>query len=102
MPRRSRMVSVATPGLSSRTRTQAPSQEELDQQIPGFGGFFLDRDGPPTVYLLAGSDRAPAERALLAFLRGRGLEPSQLQVRVAQFGYRQLEAWFHRASPEAL
>src|SRR6185503_14577947 len=91
----------ATPDLLV-SQSQAPSQDVLDQLIPGFGGFFLDANGTPTVYLLAGSSRGPAESALLPYLRGRGLQPSQLQVLEGEYGYRQLEAWFHRASPEAL
>ncbi len=81
---------------------QSPSQEQLDQQIPGFGGFFVDRSGNPTVYLLAGASRGPAEQALAAFLRSRGLAASQLRTVTAAYSHRQLETWFQRVSPEAL
>ena len=36
---------------------ELPSAAELDRQVPGFGGFFLDRDGNPTIYLTRGADR---------------------------------------------
>jgi len=81
---------------------QSPSQEQLDQQIPGFGGFYVDQNGAPTVYLMAGSSRAPAEQALGAFMRARGLTPEALRVVNADYSYRQLETWYHRVSPEAL
>lgn len=81
---------------------QSPSQEQLDGQIPGFGGFYVDRSGTPTVYLMAGADRAPAEQALGAFIRARGLTPEALRVVTADYSYRQLETWYHRLSPEAL
>src|SRR5512133_1412514 len=50
-----------------------PSTEELDRQVPGFGGFFLDGSGEPTIYLAPGVSRAPAARALGAYLAARGL-----------------------------
>ena len=40
-----------------------PSTEQLDRQVPGFGGFFLDASGAPTIYLARGVSRAPAEHA---------------------------------------
>src|SRR4051812_44739229 len=55
-----------------------PSTEELDRQVPGFGGFFLDASGEPTIYLARGASRAPAERALGAYLAGRGLPAAAL------------------------
>jgi hypothetical protein len=36
----------------------------LVRNIPGFGGFFFDREGVPTVYLRDVSARAQVERAL--------------------------------------
>jgi len=70
-----------------------PSTEELDRQVPGFGGFFLDGSGEPTIYLARGASRAPAERALGAYLAGRGLSAAALHVREARYGWQQLQRW---------
>ena len=43
----------------------------LVRNIPGFGGFFFDREGVPTVYLRDVSARAQVERALGALAPGR-------------------------------
>jgi hypothetical protein len=88
--------------LQNLQSSESPSQEQLDRQIPGFGGYFLDRTGTPTVYLQAGARRGPAEQALAAVLSARGLAPERLQVLTAAYSYRQLERWFQQASPEAL
>src|SRR4029078_904119 len=31
------------------------TQDDLDRDVPGFGGFFVDRNGVPTVYLRTGA-----------------------------------------------
>ena len=77
------------------------SNDELDRQIPGFGGFFLARDGSPTVYLTRGSSRAPAERALAGYLNGRGLATADVRVIEARFGWRQLQRWQDAATDGA-
>ena len=70
-----------------------PSAEELDRQVPGFGGFFLDANGEPTIYVARGMGRAPAERALGAYLTARGLSTAALHVREGQYGWQQLQRW---------
>ena len=67
--------------------------DQLERQIPGFGGFFFDRDGTPTVYLTPGSGRGPAEQALARRLAARGLSVASLRVRQARFGWQQLQRW---------
>lgn len=79
---------------------QAPSPDDLDRMVPGFGGFFLDRTGTPTVYLTEAGSRGAAERALDGYLARRG--PGQLRVARAQYQYRQLEGWYQRLTPAAL
>ena len=78
-----------------------PSADELDRQVPGFGGFFLDRNGEPTVYLTRGASRAPAERALGAYLAARGLSTAALHVREGQYGWQQLQRWQDAATQSA-
>ena len=41
-----------------------PSQMAVAALVPGFGGYFLDPSGAPTVYLLDASQRPAAEAAL--------------------------------------
>lgn len=82
-----------SPSLQVGQGAGAPSADELDRQIPGFGGFFLDRDGSPTVYITRGNGRGPAERALAGYLSARGLSAAALQVREATYGWQQLQRW---------
>jgi hypothetical protein len=70
-----------------------PSTEDLDRQVPGFGGFFLDASGEPTIFLARGASRAPAERALGAYMAGRGMSAAALHVREARYGWQQLQRW---------
>ena len=78
-----------------------PSASELARQVPGFGGFFLSRDGTPTVYLTRGSSRAPAERMLGGYLQGRELSPAAVHVAEGRYGWQQLQRWQDAATSEA-
>jgi hypothetical protein len=79
-----------------------PPASEFARQVPGFGGFFLDRSGNPTLYLTRGSSRAPAERLLAGYLRGRGLTTASVRVLEGRYHWQQLERWQAQASTEAL
>jgi hypothetical protein len=79
-----------------------PPAAEFARQVPGFGGFFLDRSGNPTLYLTRGSSRAPAERLLAGYLSRRGLTPAAVRVVEGRYGWQQLERWQAQASAEAL
>src|SRR5437867_671695 len=79
-----------------------PTANDLERGVPGFGGYFLARDGTPTVYLTAGSDRGPAEQAFGAYLQGLGHAPDALRVLSARYPWRQLERWQDEASAEVL
>jgi|KBSSwiStaDraftv2_1062776.scaffolds.fasta_scaffold54962_3 hypothetical protein len=84
---------VAARGGQAGAPADLPSDAELERQVPGYGGFFLDNAGAPTVYLTRGSDRGNAERALSGYLNGRGLGAGALKVRVARYNWKQLERW---------
>jgi hypothetical protein len=87
------------------TRTQQPSLDNpiaLARGVPGFGGFFLDRAGRPTVYLTDPAQRGAAAAALAPFLRARGLDPARLEVARGNYEYARLQRWFGAASPAAL
>jgi hypothetical protein len=79
-----------------------PSAAEFARQVPGFGGFFLNRDGTPTVYLTRGSSHAPAERLLAGYLTSRGLSAASIRVAEGRYGWNQLQRWQDAASSEAL
>jgi hypothetical protein len=81
---------------------ELPSAAEFDRQVPGFGGFFLDRDGTPTVYLTRGASRAPAERVLAGYLAANGISIAAVHVAEARYGWKQLERWQAAATVEAL
>jgi hypothetical protein len=74
----------------------------LARQVPGFGGFFFDTDGTPTIYLKDARGRAAAEQALRPFLTRQGVSASTLRVRKGDFDWTELERWQERISAEGL
>jgi hypothetical protein len=78
---------------------RALGDDDLASRIPGFGGFFFDENGAPTVYLTRGSDRALAARLLSANMAGGN--GAALQVREARYGWTQLQRWQARATEVA-
>jgi hypothetical protein len=90
------------PSAQSIPQASADDPVGLARGVRGFGGFFLDRDGAPTLFLTDPAERGAAEQALSPYFGARGLDPSQLRVVRADFEYASLERWFERASPEAL
>lgn len=81
---------------------QPDDPNALARSVAGFGGFFFDAAGTPTIYLTDPRSRGQVERALGPFLQARGLSSSQLQVRRAEFDYPRLEGWFADLAPAAL
>ncbi|MGH7519168.1 MAG: hypothetical protein ACREOC_17175 [Gemmatimonadales bacterium] len=83
---------------------QQPADDpvSLARGVRGFGGFLLDPQGVPTVYLTDPAEVDAAATALAPFLAARGMDRSRLQVRRADFDYARLEGWFEAVSPEAL
>ena len=70
--------------------------------MPGFGGFFVDEQGTPTVYLTTTGRRAAAEQALAPWLRERNRAAAALRVLPARFAWTDLERWSAQASTEVL
>jgi hypothetical protein len=94
-----------TPDLAGGQASQGselPSAAEFDRRVPGFGGFYLNADGTPTVYLTRGSSRAPAERALAGYLSAKGLSIAAVHVMEAQYRWQQLQRWQQAATVAAL
>jgi hypothetical protein len=99
-------TSPDTGPLSARVQSSQgpdlPSAAEFARQVPGFGGFFLNQDGTASVYLTRGSSRAPAERVLAGYLKGRGLSTAAVRVVEGRYGWQQLQRWQAAATGEAL
>jgi hypothetical protein len=74
----------------------------LARGVPGFGGFFYDAAGRPTMYLTAASHRTDAERALSPYLRSAGIAAGGVQVRAGRFTWAELERLQTAVSAEAL
>jgi hypothetical protein len=74
----------------------------LARSVPGFGGFFVDEQGTPTIYLRDAAQRGAAERALTPWFGSHGRAPATMQVRKADFDWADLDRWFTQASVEAL
>ena len=89
----------SSPLLLQVSQDSAPSQLSVAQAVPGFGGYFLDAAGRPTVYLANAAQRPAAEAALAAFLAERGFTASDLQVRQGSNLYTQLDTWYRLARP---
>ncbi len=92
---------LAARGGQAGPPADLPSDAELDSRVPGYGGFFLDNEGNPTVYLTRGSERGNAERALAGYLNGRKLGAGALRVREAKYHWQQLERWQAEATVAA-
>jgi len=86
--------------LGSQGPSNLPSAAELDRQVPGFGGFFLDQDGTPTMYLTRGASPAAANRVFSGYMAARGL--SAVRVLQGQYGWKQLQRWQDAATIDAL
>lgn len=99
-------VGVQQPSLASTlaqvSQEDTPDQMAVAQLVPGFGGYFLDESGAPTVYLTDPSRRPEAEQALAGFLADRGFTAADLRVRQGSYDWLQLDAWHEQAWPQAL
>jgi hypothetical protein len=93
---------AGAPLLSKAQQGPSDDPNALGRSVAGFGGFFFDADGRPTVYLTDPGRRSLAERALAPFFQAHGLSPSQLAVRRGDFDYSRLETWFTDVAPAAL
>ena len=95
---------ASNPPMTSRVASQGGPEDPvaLGRTVPGFGGFFLDAQGNPTVYLKDAGRRGAAEQALAPWLGSHGLHGSQMKVLHADFDWAELEDWHAKGSPVAL
>lgn len=97
--------SPALPGAPAEpavTQGRGIDPNALARGVPGFGGFFFDASGAPTVYLRDPGQQAAVERALAPFLQAEGLSRAAVQVRRGDFDWSQLERWFGQATEAVL
>jgi hypothetical protein len=87
--------------LTAVSQDPTPQQMAVAQAVPGFGGYFLDEAGAPTVYLTDAAQRPAAEAALAGFLSSRGFTAADLRVRTGTYSYQQLDTWYRAARPGA-
>ncbi len=90
------------PAAPAVTQGRGLDPNALAQGVPGFGGFFFDASGAPTVYLRDPGQHAAVERALAPFLQAEGLSRAAVQVRPGDFDWSQLERWFGQATEAVL
>ena len=90
--------------LATRQAAQASPDDPvaLASSVPGFGGFFVDEQGTPTIYLKDPGRRGAAEQALSGWLGSHGLKGAQMKVLHADFAWNDLESWYDNASPVGL
>src|SRR6266508_3478116 len=98
-----------TPATDQLDRATAAVQQgspddpvALARGVPGFGGFFLDEQGTPTIYLKDAGQRGAAERALTPWFTSQGRAAAEMRVRKADFDWADLDRWFSQGSTEAL
>jgi hypothetical protein len=81
---------------------EVTNPNDLARGVKGFGGFFLDEQGAPTIYLKDAAQKDNAGRALGRYFQAAGISPSRLQVLRGQFDWNELERWFALASSDVL
>lgn len=79
-----------------------PNALAVAEAVPGFGGYFLDADGMPAVYLTDAAQRPAAAGALAGFLAANGFKASDLRVLPGRYDYLQLDAWHRAGYPRVL
>jgi hypothetical protein len=97
-----RAISSAPSNPAALAEDATPSQLAVAQAVPGFGGYFIDDSGSPTVYLTDATQRDAAAQALAAFLDSFGWTAADLRVREATYDYLQLDAWYRAVRGGAL
>ena len=92
------------PEVAAKAIGQGPvnNPNALGRTVRGFGGFFYDATGTPTMYLKEAGQRGNAERALAPYLQSHGVAASRIQVKAGRFTWDELEAWQAKASVETL
>jgi hypothetical protein len=78
----------------STSADETPDPLSVSQTVPGFGGYYIDEAGRPTVWLTDPARKAEAAAALAGFLDSFGWTEADLQVRQARYDWAQLNTWY--------
>ena len=70
----------------------------VEQQVPGFGGMFLDREGRLAVYLLDTSQLGAARTAIEAVFGMDSVPAAGVRAMQGQYAVSQLKAWSEMAT----
>lgn len=97
-PRETPQLNVQAPTASA----EVPDPLAVAQAVPGFGGYFIDEAGRPTVWLTDPARKAEAAAALAGFLDSFGWSAADLQVRQANYDWVQLNAWYAQSWSQVL
>ena len=92
------------PDLLTRPAAQGTvdNPNALAKGVAGFGGFFYDAAGTPTVYLKDSKERGNTERALAPYFQKHGVAAARMQVRPGKFSWDELERWQASVSTQTL
>lgn len=93
---------VPNPSLKATAQQPVTNPNALARAVQGFGGFYYDAAGAPTMYLKDPGQRGNAERALSPYLSSHGVAASRVQVKPGRFSWAELESWQSKVSAEAL
>ncbi len=69
----------------------------VEQQVPGFGGMFVDREGRLAVYLLDKSQLGAARAAIEAVFGGDSVPTAGVRALQGQYVVSELKAWSEMA-----
>ncbi len=87
-----RSASVQASGPGGRTLDN--DFEDLNRQVSGFGGFYFDTDGTPTIALTDTTVSHAARRAVMSYLGGKGRSvrggENGFRIRKANYDFNQL------------
>jgi hypothetical protein len=89
---------AAEPGWNTGEREDATATldeiyADIDAQVPGFGGMFLDEAGELNIFLVDPSVRGAALDALAPLLGAKELPTSHMRVLEGTYRYAELEEW---------
>lgn len=88
------------PGMNDQTQTNAPQTiderfAQMAQNVPGFGGMFLDEHGKVNIYL-TDQTRVAAAQAEIISVFGNSVPQGDVRVLQGDYDYVQLKHWGDR------
>jgi hypothetical protein len=95
-------AAAAAPEAGLQDPSRMPTYDDLllrvDEQVPGFGGMFIDSDGRLAVYLLDVSQLAVTRAAIESVFGSNRVPAAGVRAVQGQYSVSQLKAWSERAA----